>query len=233
MEFRADAVVVLRDGETGGPVMAVIVEVQRRRDGGKRWSWPMYVAALRARLRCPVVLLILCPDRRVSAWCSQPIALGHPEFVLRPLVAGPEVIPVVDDPVAARADPELAVLSALAHPVEAVIDASAQGLEALDSATAAVYTGYMLALLPAAARKHLEGLMATQAFTYRSEFTQRYVDQGRAEAEAESVLRVLAARGVEVTDEVHDRVTSCTDADQLAEWLRRAATADTADELFS
>lgn len=243
VEFRADAVVVLRDGEDrdGIPVMAVIVEVQRRRDTGKRRSWPMYVAALHARLRCPVVLLVVCPHRTVAAWCAQPISLGHPGFVLSPLVAGPDAIPVIDQPAAARADPELAVLSALAHPTDAVIDALAEGLDALDPDIALLYTGYVLELLPGAAKHHLEDLMATQAFTYTSEFTRRYVDQGRAEgqaegraaAEAESVLRVLAARGIAVSDEVRDRVTSCSDHDQLAEWLRRAVTATSAADLFS
>ncbi|WP_182902588.1 hypothetical protein [Microbispora sp. H10830] len=42
IEFRADSVVVLRD-ETGAAQMAVIVEVQRGRDAGKRFSRPVYV----------------------------------------------------------------------------------------------------------------------------------------------------------------------------------------------
>lgn len=243
VEFRADAVVVLRDGEDrdGIPVMAVIVEVQRRRDAGKRWSWPMYVSALRARLKCAVVLLVVCPSSTVAGWCAEPIALGHPGFVLQPLVTGPDAIPIVDDASRARADPELAVLSALAHPVGKVIDALAEGLDALEPDIALLYAGYVLELLPIAAKKHLEDLMTTQPFTYSSEFTDRYVEKGRAEghaegraaAEAESVLRVLDARGISVPDPVRDRVRSCTDSDQLAEWLRRAATADTAEDLFT
>lgn len=58
-------------------------------------------------------------------------------FVLQPLVAGPDAIPVVDDALVARADPELAVLSALAHPVGKVIDALAEWLRRAVSADTA------------------------------------------------------------------------------------------------
>lgn len=238
VEFRADAVVVLRDGEdrNGAPVMAVVVEVQRRRDAGKRWSWPMYMSALRARLKCAVVLLVVCPNSTVAGWCAELIAMGHPGFVLQPLVAGPDAIPVVDGAAKARADPELAVLSALAHPIAKVIEALAEGLDALEPGIALLYAGYVLELLPSAAKKHLEDLMATQSFTYSSEFTQHFVDQGRAAgrvaAEAESVLRVLEARGIPAPDAVRNRVRSCTDSERLAGWLRRAVTADTAEDLF-
>lgn len=61
-EFRADRVVVCRDGadddgEGGRAVFAVVVEAQLEPDAEKRWSWPAYVATLRSRLRCPTELL--------------------------------------------------------------------------------------------------------------------------------------------------------------------------------
>lgn len=181
--------------------------------------------------------LVVCPNRAVAAWCAKPIRLGHPGFELRPLVAGPDVIPVIDDPVTARADPELAVLSALAHPADPVVEAMAGGLEALDSPTAVDYTNYVLALLPVAAKKHLEDLLATQrTFTYSSPFTEQYVDQGRAEGEAKgevkALLAVLVARGIDVPDEARARITACTDLDLLEVWVRRAVTIDSIDELF-
>ncbi len=234
VEFRADAVVVLRDHEDrdGASVLAVVVEIQRGRDRRKRWAWPMYVAALHARLHCDVVLLVLCPDQDMARWRAQPIALGHPGFVLTPLVADPDAIPIIDDPARAFDDPELAVLSALAHPVEKVVEALASGLEALDPETAVDYTEHVLALLPAAAQKHLEELLATRTPIYSSPFTQQYVEQGRTAEAAESVLRVLAARGIAVPDSVRDRVRSCTDHEQLTEWLTRAVHVDAAEDLF-
>jgi hypothetical protein len=44
---------------------------------------------------------------------------------------------------------------------------------------------------------------------------------------------VLEARGVEVPDDVRARITRCADLDQLDGWLRRAVTADSAQDLFS
>jgi hypothetical protein len=79
-EYRADVVVALTNAET--PVLAVVVEVQLGRDKGKRWSWPVYLATLRARLRCPAVLLVVCADNATAAWCAVPIELGHPGWTL-------------------------------------------------------------------------------------------------------------------------------------------------------
>jgi hypothetical protein len=112
-EFRVDAVVVLTAGEE--PVLALVIEIQLRRDLDRRWSWPAYVATLRSRLHCPTELLVGCPDRGVSAWCAQPVRLGLGGSVLQPLVIGPALVPVVTDVERARRSRELAVLSALAH----------------------------------------------------------------------------------------------------------------------
>lgn len=57
-EFRAD-LVLRRRGATGG---ALVVEVQLRVDEDKRFSWPLYVAGLRERLRRPVTLVVLTLD---------------------------------------------------------------------------------------------------------------------------------------------------------------------------
>jgi hypothetical protein len=73
-EYRADAVVNL-DGDNG-TVLAVVVEVQLRADPRKRRSWPVYLATVRARLDCPVVLLVVCTAKAVAAWCRTPIPPG-------------------------------------------------------------------------------------------------------------------------------------------------------------
>jgi hypothetical protein len=64
-EFRADAVVVF---EAASPVLAVVVEIQLRRDPGKRWSWPVYLAGLRAR-NCALTLCSRhCPRLPPTNW---------------------------------------------------------------------------------------------------------------------------------------------------------------------
>ncbi|HEU5030639.1 MAG TPA: hypothetical protein VFV01_37395 [Spirillospora sp.] len=46
------------------------------------------------------------------------------------------------------------------------------------------------------------------------------------------MLLVLKARGLAVPDHVRERVTDCTDTDQLERWIQRAATIDHAEQLF-
>ncbi|MEJ3745976.1 hypothetical protein WEI85_22125 [Actinomycetes bacterium KLBMP 9797] len=241
-EYRADLVVTLADadGGIGAPVLAVVVEVQLSRDGGKRWSWPVYLATLRARLRCPVVLLVVCTDAAVAGWCATPVELGHPRFVLAPLVVGPRQVPVVTDAGVACAAPELAVLSAMAHAAhpdrDKVLRALVDGLASVDQERWTLYSDVVFAALPAAARRYLEALMGTGTYEYRSEFVRRYVLQGRAEGrvegEARAVLAVLATRGIEVPDDVRARISGCTDVEQVETWLRRAVTARTVADLF-
>jgi hypothetical protein len=76
-EYRADTVAVLH-GRDGRLATGVIVEVQRKADRDKRLTWPVYVAALRAQLACPAVLLVVAPKPAVAAWAHRPIELGHP-----------------------------------------------------------------------------------------------------------------------------------------------------------
>ena len=52
--------------------------------------------------------------------------------------------------------------------------------------------------------------------------------KGRVEGRAESILTVLAARGIPVSDTIRARILGCTDPAILDVWIRRAAVASTA-----
>ncbi|MEY9927732.1 Rod binding domain-containing protein [Catenulispora sp. GP43] len=75
-------------------------------------------------------------------------------------------------------------------------------------------------------------MMAMDTSFYRSSFSRQLRAEGRAEGFAESVLRVLAKRGIALTEEQRARVEGCTDLDQLDAWLDRAAIATAASEVF-
>ena len=110
-EYRADLVLRLLDGVEE---LGVVVEVQLSQDRRKRFVWPVYVATLRARLECSVCLLVVTVDDAIAKWAAQVIEMGGGnQFV--PLVLRPSGVPEVIDEAQARADPELAVLSAMAH----------------------------------------------------------------------------------------------------------------------
>jgi hypothetical protein len=131
-EYRADAVTIVR-GVDGKMSAAIVVEVQLGIDGDKAWTWPLYVSALRARLRCPVVLFVLARDE-VATWARRPIELGNPGSSLTPIVVALSEVPRVTAPVEAARAPELAVLSALGHREQAVGCAAIEGFAGLDDA---------------------------------------------------------------------------------------------------
>lgn len=233
-EYRADAVVILSTAESA--VLAVVVEVQLQRDPGKRWSWPIYLATLRARFRCPTVLLVVCVDTVTAAWCATPIELG-PGASMTPMVLGPDRVPVVTDIDEAGRTPELAVLSALAHGADPgrnnVLNALLSALTTVEPELAGLYYDLVLAALPRAAQRYLEELMATRTYEYQSDFARRYFGQGKAEGQARAVLAVLDARGIEVPAGARTRIAECSDLDQLDSWVRRAVTVDSVHNLFA
>lgn len=233
-EYRADAVVALC--RTDDPALAVVIEIQLGRDTGKRWSWPVYLATLRARLKCPVLLLVVCTDAATAAWCANPIELGHPNWVLRPLVIGPAEIPKItgaDDPPATA---ELAVLSALAHAGDPdgtrVMDAMTAALDTIDPDYAVRYIEIVLAALPEAARRYLEAKMSSQTFKFRSDYARRMGAEYVIKGEVEMLFEVLGVRGFDVPDDLRHRITECSDPEQLKAWVRRAVTAGSVQEVF-
>ncbi|WP_437296226.1 hypothetical protein [Sorangium sp. So ce426] len=236
---RAD-VVVLLVGEQQRPAMAIVVEVQLRVDPDKPYVWPVYVTQTRARHRCPTGLLVVTINAEMASWCSRPIDTGHPGWTLTPLVLGPQGVPVVTDAEQAKAAPEVAVLSAMAHgqseAAVAIGEAFFAAAPGLDEERRAVYGDLVLSSLNAAARRRLEAMMKS-GYQFQSEFARGYVAKGRQEgileAKAQAVLAFLEARGLEVPAEVRERVLASTDLDELDRWIRRAAVISDARELLA
>jgi hypothetical protein len=178
-EYRSDAMTVLRN-QAGKAVAVVIVEVQLQEHKAKLLSWPLYVAAARARYRCPASLLVLAPDPAVVRWANEPIQLGHPGFVLRPIVIGYAQIPCLPNAAAARAAPQLAVLSAMAHPGLKTAEAAVAGIAMLTEEQQKLYWDVILPSLPESVRRILEARVI-KGYVYQSDFARKYVSQGRAE----------------------------------------------------
>lgn len=235
-EYRADVVVLLVQGK---PVLGIVVEVQLTRKARKRFTWPSYIAGVSARLECECCLLVYAVSREVAAWAAKPIHLGpNGDFV--PLVVGPSGIPVVTQPERARREPELAVMSAMAHgegnaetAVEIALCAHA-ALGSLAEDTRALYWDLIEKALSAAARKALAMLPANYQFsgpTYKNG-KRAGKREGRLLGEAEAVVTVLEARGIPVTDEQRERILSCTSLRTVKGWVRKAVSVQSAEELF-
>jgi hypothetical protein len=161
-DYHADLVLLL-----GGkrPKAGIVFDVQLVLKKQKRRSWPLYVASLHAREGCPVYLVVLTPSARVARWASEPMVPG-PGSQVAAHVLGPDVMPVIDDLRAARKEPELAVLSAVAHgkskdPARAaqVALAALGACLRLDTERAALYADLVHDALGKAARRALEALM--------------------------------------------------------------------------
>ncbi|MFC1643127.1 hypothetical protein ACFL5O_10675, partial [Myxococcota bacterium] len=157
-----------------------------------------------------------------------------PGTTFQPLVVGPDGVPVVTDPVVAAAEPELAVLSVMAHgsgDVEIAVKiamAAEPACADLPEDQALVYSDLIRISLSEAARKALEELMAnTQVYEFQSEYHRRLQARARAEIQAElraqDILAILEARGLAVRNEQRERILACTDLELLGQWVRRAA----------
>ena len=187
------------------------------------------------------MLVVVTPDPVVAAWAARPLRLGHPGVSLRPIVIGPDEVPVVRDGAEAAAAPEILVLSAMMHGkgegAEDIARAAFAAVRGLDAERATLYTDVILVSLRAAARGILEDFMANGTYQYQSDFAKRYVAEGeargRAEGKALAVLAVLTTRGVDVPPQIHERIVACTDMATLDVWLARAITAQAAADVVS
>jgi hypothetical protein len=242
--------VVLRQGSQA--VRVVIVEPQLRWKVGKRRAWAGYWGEAYQRYGCRVVLLVVTPDPGVARRAAEPIDLDGLGSVLKPRVLGPGLLPVMLEVKEAQANPELAVVSVLAHGREAsAVEQAKVALRAvlgLDDERARAYADLVFGALSKAMQLALEEWMRSET-QYQSEFARKYLAQGLekglargreegreegvSKGEARALLTFLRARGVAVDARSERRIASCTNPRQLERWVKRAATVAHVRELFA
>ncbi|MDX2023511.1 MAG: hypothetical protein SF187_24960 [Deltaproteobacteria bacterium] len=250
-ELAADA--VLRVEQEGRTEMVVVLEVQLRIDPRKVYTWPLYVAAARARHERPTILVVVTPDRHVAKWAGHALEMGPGTGYVRAAVLGPDELPRIEDAAEAVAAPALAVLSAVAHGQDDDAQQAARiGLAAMEAILqlgedeAAVYLDYVKAALSEAAKEALA--MIPQNYEFQDEGLRKAWHGGKAEGEAKgkaegeakgkadglasALLLVLEARGLAPTAAEVDRIRGCGDVDTLAAWLRQAPTAGKIADVF-
>lgn len=248
-EYRADLVVLLLNGK---PVYGIIVEVQLSPDNDKQYAWPAYVANLHARLRCPVCLLVVAGDDSLARRLAKTVKFGAGCF-FTPLVLGPSGVPKITDEVQASAEPELAVLSAMAHGRDAdvrtavrIAHAACAGVAKLDEDRASLYVDLILHSLGAAAREAFQA-MDMKNYQYQSDFARKYHSAGIAEGKKEGrvhgeregraalVTRLLEKRFGLLTPQARERIDAATvaDLDAIGERLLTANTLEDAFEIQS
>jgi hypothetical protein len=241
VEYHADAVVVFADvvGDRTEPVMGTIFEVQLDRKERKRYTWPFYAVSARARHECPFILTVVTPDPTVARWAGQPIELGNGIFV--PRVIGPQGIPKVIDREQAMREPQLAVLSVVAHGDGDVATAVSIGRAAVNAALTLpdeqqlLYSKLMEAALSSAARKALAMEPHIEKF-FSDAHRRSYAEgeaKGEAKGEARSLIMILRQRGLAVTDEQQRQILSCTDVATLDRWMAHVLSVGSVDDLLA
>jgi hypothetical protein len=261
VELRADAVVLLGDADGR---LAVVTEVQMsaRAIKRKRRVWPAYLTQARAQHDCPTALMVFCRDRSTARACARPIPTGHPEFVLTPIVIGPDDVPDPYGRGTTGAAAELTMMAAWAGSADlrdpAVQDRTLRLIAGLEPERLAAYTRIVLIAAPdEPSRRALEALMTT---VFKNDFLDKLQAEaeargsargeaeglargealglargearGEAAGRAQMILQVLAARHIAVPTEIRDQVLACTDIGQLDAWGRKAAIARSAEEIF-
>jgi hypothetical protein len=56
-------------------------------------------------------------------------------------------------------------------------------------------------------------------------------EEGLAQGHAHAILLLLAERGIDIADDIRERITTCTDTALLTTWLTRTLTAASAEEV--
>jgi len=243
-EYQADLVLFLqRDRHKK---LGVIVEVQLGRDEDKPYSWPAYVANLRARHRCPVCLLVITVDEAVARWASRSIDLG-PGSRCTPAVVGPSNTRAIVAPRDAEENVELSVLSAVEHghstDVALATRIACTAVLAsvdLDAERSRLYIDLILISCSESVRREVLQVMNSLGFEYQSDFARHYVAQGRAEGRVEGktegrmevVLKLLTLRFGPLTEAVQTRVRGAPDA-QLDAVAEQVLSAQTLEEALS
>lgn len=249
VERRVDT--LLRAETDEGPYL-LVVESQRQKDEAKRGSWPYYLSYLYEKYRCEPVLIVTTQCSSTARWAAEPIHLGvpgRPSLTVRPLVLGPDNVPVIADAQEAERDVPLAVLSAMTHgrgrQAAAILESLAAALKTIDADSAAAFAQFVDSCLADPQVKQMwRDLMTAMQYFWRHPLAEQVreegreqgleqgQEQGRIQGRVEMILHILEWRGIAVPDAVRERVEACTDLDQLEVWAQRAVHATAAGELF-
>lgn len=254
-ELRSDGALVIED-ESGTPLAGVIIEVQRQIDPEKLFSWPRYVAALHAQVRCATYLLVIALTDAVARWAAVPIPTFLPGSHWAPLVIGPQQVPRIESLDEAQSNPAYAVLSTLLHIHDEGGEALAfQAIYALYNSGTTRNEGlhmiwWLLGLLDGIVgmdrlqRIERYFMLNESKFQYEPktpEFRAWFEKQqaiaqleqlGEARGEARAILTVLSARKLAVTEQQRKQILDCTDLAALDRWVSRSAIIEQTEQLF-
>jgi len=149
-------------------------------------------------------------------------------------VIDPGSTPDPDDPDLPQVGPEVTVFAACMGALDLEQDKDQRrvldAVRDLDTDRRRTYQTLILAVASETARHALEELMATPA--YKSQFVDDLIEQGTVQARTAYLLKVLDARGLQLSQSRREQIQACLDVERLDRWFDRALTAATAEEVF-
>jgi hypothetical protein len=122
-----------------------------------------------------------------------------PGFRLTPVVIGFDNVPWVRDRAEAFRVPELAVLSAMAHPELEIAEVAIDAISQLPANQSRLYLDVIMTALPAAIRQILEARM--QHYEYQSDFARKYYGQGLEKGLQAAVVALARTKLEELSDD--------------------------------
>lgn len=249
IEHRADAVRAFIDADNQ-PVLVAVVEVQLRPEATKPWVWPVYLTEARRESMCPAALMVIVPDARTAKWARNSLDLGLGLSFVTPVVVDISELSTPTDVESAAEDIGMTMLAILGSKApQQAMDTLNVALSRTDREEAKKYADLMHSALRGAAKDYWRNLMATEEFTYQSDYAQELRDQGidigvakgKAEGKAEGILEgeakmlftALHSRNIAIPDEARQRIESCQDSDMFRVWMTRTMAATTIDDVLN
>jgi hypothetical protein len=225
------------------PVFGAIVEAQLTRDHSKRYTWPLYATAARAKHRCRFAVVVIAPDRGIARWSARTVDVGG-GIHYQPLVVGPERIPKVTDFGEAQRQPRLSMLSVMTYgggevaTAVAIAKAASRAIPMFPRDQQMLYSQLIHESLSEEARKVFKmdpwyvKFLAEGRRRDRAEGKAEGKAEGRAEGKAQALLMILQQRGLPVSAAQQKAILVCTDGATLERWLKRALAVKSTAELL-
>jgi hypothetical protein len=236
----------------------LVVEAQGKKAEGKHEDWAYYLAHVLAKYRLPPLLLVVCDRRSTARWAAapnDPSFAGFSSLAVRPLVLGPDNVPKLMEPEEAAENLAFASFAARTHRhdplIGAILGALAVALARHKSEDALTYAEFTEAGLQGSRAYDIwrtlvqtmqpDEYVGMAAAMIREDAERKGLEKGLEEGlekgvpqgEARALLLVLDRRGVDLSAEERERISSCGDQAQLESWIERALVVTTSGELFA
>ncbi|HRI67726.1 MAG TPA: hypothetical protein PK156_25965 [Polyangium sp.] len=243
IERRVDRVFL--QGSSDAPQGFFLLEVQRRNDPSKRFTWPFCLEFARSRYCCEGALVVVTTHEKVRRWIrdtiAQPTGTCGTSRKLEPTVIALDTIPLKQ--LLCRDKLFMVPLAVAAHidkPSWKEVTEKALRLtfKPPSNRLALTLIDVILGMLDDVQRREVEQDIM-EPVRYRSETLRRWYAEataegkaeGKAEGRASALVEILRNRNIVVPPATEARILACRDEACLSRMMLRALTASSIDDV--